>query len=258
MKKSKLTLIDFLIILCVIFAIVFAIIHISSENSNETVSFDKSTLNKIVENYLPHYMEGKIVKTTVDGYNASTGKEQEIKGEIKWIDDSKGSNVKVLIDVDGKPILAGLYEDIPQADIYIEKISLETDGTKYKNITEITLNPKNISNINDLVNEFNNYTDYEVSTVITVNEIDNIKIQELTNELYNNNGRISFKPSLNGFQTQIIITRASDDEINIANNILEDVDGVSNEITIRIYNLTQEDINKIENSSTIKNIRKIN
>ena len=65
-------------------------------------------MNKIVENYLKLYLEGNVVETTVSGYNASTGKAVELHGNISWIDDDKGSNVKVLINSNGKEYLAGI------------------------------------------------------------------------------------------------------------------------------------------------------
>ena len=124
MKKgilNKLTIVDYIIIIAVICAVVFAFIHITTDDSNDTKtsSYDSSTMNKIVENYLKLYLEGNVVETTVSGYNASTGKAVELHGNISWIDDDKGSNVKVLINSNGNEYLAGLYKDIPNADIYI-------------------------------------------------------------------------------------------------------------------------------------------
>ena len=113
MKKgilNKLTIVDYIIIIAVICAVVFAFIHITTDDSNDTKtsSYDSSTMNKIVENYLKLYLEGNVVETTVSGYNASTGKAVELHGNISWIDDDKGSNVKVLINSNGKEYLAGI------------------------------------------------------------------------------------------------------------------------------------------------------
>ena len=113
MKKGilkKLTIVDYIIIIAVICAVVFAFIHITTDDSNDTKtsSYDSSTMNKIVENYLKLYLEGNVVETTVSGYNASTGKAVELHGNISWIDDDKGSNVKVLINSNGKEYLAGI------------------------------------------------------------------------------------------------------------------------------------------------------
>jgi hypothetical protein len=260
MKKPKFTIIDYLIIICVVCAIAFAFIHISSDNedSSQSISYDSSTLNKIVEKYLSFYREGNIVRTTVSGFNASTGEKQEISGTIEWMDDDKGSNVKILINSDGNYILAGLYKDLPQADFYIEQISLETNGEKYQNVTEITLNPKNITELNDLINSLNKSNmSYEVSTIVTLNNPDNIQYQSAFNKLYENGGRISIKPTLTGFQSQITITQATAKEINIANDILGNIDGTTDKITIRIYNYNEQDLKSLEKISTIENIRKI-
>ena len=113
MKKGilkKLTIVDYIIIIAVICAVVFAFIHITTDDSNDTKtsSYDSSTMNKIVENYLKLYLEGNVVETTVSGYNASTGKAVELHGNISWIDDDKGSNVKLLINSNGKEYLAGI------------------------------------------------------------------------------------------------------------------------------------------------------
>ncbi|MDL2246878.1 adhesin [Methanobrevibacter sp. OttesenSCG-928-K11] len=260
MKKPKFTIVDYLIIICVVCAIAFAFIHISSDNddSSQSISYDSSTLNKIVEKYLSFYREGNIIKTTASGYNASTGEKQEISGTIEWMDDDKGSNVKILINSNRNYILAGLYKDVPQADFYIEQISLETNGEKYENLTEITLSPKNITQLNDLISNLNNSdTKYEVSTVVTLNDPDNLEYQSVFNKLYENGERISIKSTLTGFQSQITITQATAKEINIANDILGNTDGTTDKIIIRIYNYNEKDIESLEKISTIDNIRKI-
>ncbi len=47
----------------------------------------------------------------------STGESVELHGNITWIDDDKGSNVKVLsANSNGKEYLAGLYKDILNAN----------------------------------------------------------------------------------------------------------------------------------------------
>ncbi len=141
----------------------FAFIHITTDDSDDvkTSSYDSSTMNKIVENYLKLYMEGNIVETTVSGYNASTGESVELHGNITWIDDDKGSNVKVLINSNGKRIPSRIIQKIfPNADIYIDTISLESDGNKFNNLTEVTINPENITSLSDLISGIDNNTDY--------------------------------------------------------------------------------------------------
>ncbi|MCC7554391.1 MAG: adhesin [Methanobacteriaceae archaeon] len=257
MKKPKFTLVDYLIIIGIICAIGFAFIHIATDNEEESVSFDSSTLNKIGEKYLSFYKEGKVVKTTVTGQNATNNQEIEVTGEVEWIDEGKSSSTKILINSNGNRLIAGLYEDVPEADIYIEQISLETTSEKYNNITDVTLKPKNINQINELLPELDNNTYYEITTTIALDEVDDIKVQELLNNLSSENKRVSIKPSTSGLENQLIITRATQDEINTANDLLESQEGVSEEIIVRIYNSTPEDINIIKNDSNVKNIREI-
>ena len=260
MKKgilNKLTIVDYIIIIAVICAVVFAFIHITTDDSNDTKtsSYDSSTMNKIVENYLKLYLEGNVVETTVSGYNASTGKAVELHGNISWIDDDKGSNVKVLINSNGKEYLAGLYKDIPNADIYIDTISLESDGNKFNNLTEVTINPENITSLSDLISGIDNNTDYEITTTVSVDELSTIDYQDLSNNLYSHDKRISLKGSNTGLYNQLIITRATSEEINLADNILGNFDGKTSPITIRIYDCSEQDLKTIENNYNVTNIK---
>ena len=261
MKKgilSKLTIIDYIIIIAVICAIVFAFIHITTDDSDDTTtssSYDSSTMNKIVENYLKLYREGNIVETSVSGHNASTGQPVELHGNISWIDDDKGSNVKVLINSNGHEYLAGLYKDIPNADIYIDTISLETNGKKFNNLTEVTISPENITSLNGLISGINNNTNYEITTSISIDELSTIKYQDLTNNLYSHDKRISLKGSNTGLYNQLSLTRATGEEINLADGILGNFDGTTGQITLRIYDCTGEDLKTIENNYNVTNIK---
>ena len=260
MKKgilNKLTIVDYIIIIAVICAVVFAFIHITTDDSNDTKtsSYDSSTMNKIVENYLKLYLEGNVVETTVSGYNESTGKAVELHGNISWIDDDKGSNVKVLINSNGKEYLAGLYKDIPNADIYIDSISLETNGKKFNNLTEVTVKPENITSLNELISGIGNTTNYEITTAIAVDELTTINYQDLTNSLYSHDKRISIKGSNAGIYNQLIITRATGDEINLADGILGNFNGATSPITIRIYDCSEQDLKTIENNYNVTNIK---
>ena len=243
MKKgilNKLTIVDYIIIIAVICAVVFAFIHITTDDSNDTKtsSYDSSTMNKIVENYLKLYLEGNVVETTVSGYNASTGKAVELHGNISWIDDDKG-----------------LYKDIPKADIYIDSISLETNGKKFNNLTEVTVKPENITSLNELISGIGNTTNYEITTAIAVDELTTINYQDLTNSLYSHDKRISIKGSNAGIYNQLIITRATGDEINLADGILGNFNGATSPITIRIYDCSEQDLKTIENNYNVTNIK---
>lgn len=254
--KKRFTLIDYAIIILVICAIVFAFIHITSDNqaTDEKTSYDSSTLNKIVEKYLNYYRQGLIVSTSIEGYNSTDGQPVSISGNILWMDDDRGSNVKAIVNSNGHEYLAGLYNQVPEADIYIESMTLEVNGDKYNNLTEITVNPKNITSLNDL--KLNNNTNWEISTSITLDSLDSTKMQEITNSLYSNHDRISVKGLNSGLNNQLSLTRATGDEITDANNILGEFNGVSDRISIRIYNCTGSDIDAVKNNFDVINIQK--
>lgn len=259
---KRFTIIDILIILCIIGALVFAFIHTGgNEEKSESVSFDSSTLNKFAEKYLSFYQEGKVVKTHVGGYNASSGEYQELSGTVLWVDDKKGYDVKVLIDVDGdssnKPILATLYKDITDADIYIEHITLETSGEKYKNVTEIEINPQNISTLNELATKMGNNTNYTISTTIAIDEKDSKTFQELSNELFLNGKKQSIRPVSESIYNQIALVMAGKNELSIASEILGTINGKTDMITIRLYNSSPEEIKSIEKAFDVVNVKKI-
>jgi uncharacterized protein YpmB len=73
MKKSgffnKITIIDILIIICIIGAIGFAVYHMVDDDSSKAsaTSFDYSTNAKILETYLNYYHNGNKVTSTIVG-----------------------------------------------------------------------------------------------------------------------------------------------------------------------------------------------
>lgn len=256
--KIKFTLIDYAIIILVICAVVFAFIHITShdETTSESTSYDSSTLNKIVEKYLTYYRQGYIVNTTVHGHDANTGEAVTLAGNILWIDDDRGSNVKALVDSNGSQYLVGLYNHVPNADVYIDSMTLEMNGDKYSNLTEIKANPKNVSSISDLISGIGNNTDYEITTTISVDSFESNEIQEVINALFQSDDRISIKASNTGLTDQINIVRGTSAELTQASNILGDFNGITSKITIRIYNCSDDDVNTIKSNFDVINIQK--
>jgi hypothetical protein len=265
MKKIKLkeilkkfTWVDMIIILCVVVAVVFAFTHIGgNEDKTQSISFDSSTMNKFYDKYSSFYREGKIVKTHLGGYNSSSGEYQELYGTIVWIDDYKGTNVKVLIDVNGQFILAGLYKDVKNVDIYIEHITLETDSEKYNNITEIQIKPETFTNLNDITKNIPNETNYTISMTIAIDLKDSKILQNLTNTLQINGKRESIRPPGDSVQNQLTIITAQKNELTVASEILGTINGQTGIITIRIYNTSNKDIQAIKNSFDVINIRKV-
>ncbi len=257
MKKilKKFSLVDYIIIILVICAVIFAFIHITSDDSSDIqkTAFDASTVNKISETYFNYYKDGNIVKSSVNGFNSTTGEEVSVNGTVKWIGDNGGSDVKLLIETENETYLVGLYKNIPNADIYINTISLESDGSKYENLVELTLKPEKITSLNDLVNEIPNGTDYEITTTISLDSIDTTKIQEMTNLINSHGKRLAITSSNNDLQLYLV--RANGDNINDGNTVLGNINGVTNDITLRIYNCTDSQLNAIKNSYDVTKVR---
>lgn len=131
---KKFTIIDYIIIILVICAVAFAFIHITTNDSSniQKTAFDESTMNKIPDTYSKYYKDGFIVNSTVDGFNSSTGNRTTISGNVIWVDNDGGNDVKILIENENGTFLTGLYRYNPDADIYTDHISLESNGEKYK------------------------------------------------------------------------------------------------------------------------------
>ena len=240
MKKprflSKITIIDLLIIICIIGAAGFAIYHMADDDSSNAsaTSFDYSTNAKILETYLNYYQNGNKVTSTIAGRDSSTGEKIELSGDVLWLGESEKEKVNVLIDNDGRELLAGFYKDVPNADIFINSISLESNGDTYNNIKDIEFAPKEITNINDLASEIPNGTQYEISTSIAIDNLDSVKYQKLLNALYNNK-----KPCIvlkDGQTDALEINRANETDLKTASKILGDFNGQTGPIKIRTYN----------------------
>ena len=89
-----------------------------------------------------------------------------------------------------------------------------------------------------------------------MNSLESNKLQEITNILFKNDERISFKGSNSGLTDQINIVRATNDDVTQVNPILGNFNGITNEITIRIYNCSDYDIENIKNNYNVTNIQK--
>jgi len=252
--KIKFTLVDYIIIILVICAVIFAFIHITTDDSSniQKTAFDSSTINKLPETYLNYYKDGHIVKATIEGFNSTNGNKTTLNGTVKWVDE--GSSVRVLIESNNNTYLAGLYKNVPNADIYIDKISIETDGSVYENLTEFSVNAKNITSLNDLRKNITN-ANYDISTTIATNPINNGKMQELENVISMHNKRLAIKTTNTEFENQLIITKADKQTLDDGNSVLGNVSGVTEKITIRIYNCSDSDIQNIKNNYDVTNIR---
>ena len=240
MKKpgflNKITIIDILIIICIIGAVGFAIYHITDDDSTKAsaTSFDYSTNPKMLETYLDYYKEGKIVTSEIVGTDAKSGEKIELNRRVLWLGEDGNGRVNVLLDDNGKPLLAGFYIDVPNADLFIDSMSLESNGDTYKNLKDITVSPKEINNLNDLISEIPNGTHCEISTSISIDNFDSVKYQKLLNALNENK-----KPCIvlrNSQINTLEINRANKADLEIASEILGDFNGQTSQIRLRTYN----------------------
>lgn len=250
--KLKFTIIDYIIIILVICAVIFAFIHITSDDTStiQKTAFDSSTANKIIDTYSNYYKDGYIVKATLNGFNSTNGEEVTINGTVKWVDD--GNIAKILVQSENGTYLTGLYKNVKNADIYMDKISLESDGSKYENLKEFTIKPKEITSLNDLVKDLNG-SDYEISTTISLDSVDSTKIQEIENKIESHNKRLSIKSNDNN--NQLILTQSDKQNIEDGNSVLGSFNGITDEITIRIYNCSDNQANSIKENYDVVNIR---
>lgn len=252
--KLKFTLIDYIIIILVICAIAFAFIHITSDDSSniQKTAFDASTMNKLPETYLNYYKEGKIVKATVKGINSTNGEEVTLNGTVKWVDEE--SSTKILIESNNKTYLTGLYKNVNNADIYLDTISLESDGSVYENLKEFKIKPQNITSLNDL-NKNLTGCDYEISTSVSIDSIDSIKVRELENEINSHDKRLAIKTTNTELINELILSKANNQNLEDGNNILGNINGMTDEITIRVYDCSDSTLNNIKNNYEVTNIR---
>lgn len=250
--KLKFTLIDYIIIILVICAVIFAFIHITSDDTStiQKTAFDSSTANKIIDTYSNYYKDGYIVKATLNGFNSTNGEEVTINGTVKWVDD--GNIAKILVQSENETYLTGLYKNVKNADVYMDKISLESDGSKYQNLKEFTIKPKEITSLNDLVKDLNG-SDYEISTTISLDSVDSTKIQEIENKIESHNKRLSIKSNDNN--NQLILTQSDKQNIEDGNSVLGSFNGITDEITIRIYNCSDDQLNAVKENYDVVNIR---
>lgn len=251
---KRFTIIDYLIIILIICAIAFAFIHITSDDSSkiEKTAFDATTINKLPETYLNYYKDGKIVKTTINGFNSTTGEELTLNGTIIWVDES--TTVKVLVESGNETYLAGLYKNTPNADIFINTITVESDGSKYENLKEFTIAPLNITSLKDL-NKNITGTDYEISTTISVDSVDSQKIQEMENKMNSHGKRLSIKTVGTELNNQLLLVKSNNQNLEDGDSSLGQINGLSEEIKLRVYNCSDNDLNIIKNNYEIRNIR---
>jgi len=256
--KLKFTLIDYIIIILVICAIIFAFIHITTDDSSDLqkTAFDESTVNKIPDTYLKYYKDGFITKSTVEGFNSTNGESVSLNGTVIWQDNDGGNDVKLLIESNNQTYLVGLYRNVPNADIYIDHISLESNSEKYKNLCEIKVKPEEINSLNELTSKLPNNANYEITTTVSLDSLNSKDVQKITNKLLSKDKRTSIKTATSDNDNQLKISQATKENLKDADSILGTIDAVTDEITIRVYDSTDSQINEISKNFDVINIRK--
>lgn len=256
--KIKFTLIDYIIIILVIFAVVFAFIHITTDDSSDLqkTAFDESTVNKIPDTYLKYYKDGYIVKATVEGYNSTTGNKTTLNGTVIWEEDNGGNGVKLLLDSNNQTYLVGLYRTVANADVYIDHISLESNGEKYKNLCEIRVKPVEINAIKDMTDKIPKDANYELSTSVSLDSLSAQDAQKILNLISNHSKRESIKTTNNDKNNQLIIKKADAENLKDVDSVLGNSHGITDRIIIRIYDCTDSQINEISKNFDVINIRK--
>ena len=252
MKKPKFNIIDYLIIILVIVAIIFAFIHITTDDNNDVQSstYDYSSISKILNKYLDYYLKGENVNTKIVGIDSTTGEKVELSGTLVWAgEDSNNHFVGKVVTKNGSQYLVGIYSDIPYADIYINQMTLETNGTHY-NATDITVKAKEINSLSDLALDTN--STYEITATVTPDSIDAVTYQKAFNALLDN--KVLPIKRLSG-SSQFGFNRISGADLLTASDIFGSFTGETSEIKYRVYNCTNDDLELIKSNFEVKNIR---
>ena len=98
------------------------------------------------------------------------------------------------------------------------------------------------------------FRSYEITTTVTADSIETITFQQITNILFQNIERISVKAT--GYDNQLNLVRATNSEISQIDPLISNFNGITSEITLRIYNCSDSDINAIKNNYDVINIQK--
>lgn len=253
--KLKLTIIDYIIIILVVCAVIFAFIHITTDDSSDLqkTAFDESTINKIPDTYFKYYKDGYIIKANVEGFNATNGNKTTLNGTVIWEDEYGGNGVKLLIDSNNKTYLVGLYRTVPNADVYIDKISLESNGEKYKNLYEFRVKPIEISSLKDLTDKLPDDGNYEISTTLSLDSLSSKDLQKISNKLFTDSKRESIKSS--DYDNELTLKKATKQNLEDADTVLGNINAASYEITIRLYDATDSQVNEINKNFDVINMR---
>ncbi|MGC9517522.1 MAG: hypothetical protein ACP5C3_07495 [Methanomicrobiales archaeon] len=246
MKKilGKFTYLDLIIIVIVFSAIIMAFYNTADSQYNiQKYTFDSMEMEKANLKFQDLYGSGKIVYSRLSGYNSIDGKKETIYGEVLWSNEKE-----MLLNVNGSKILASNYQN-RFADFYFESITLEVVGYE-NNTVDVILEPINITSVNELI--FDIPEEYRISAYLTVTPQESSLLQKLDNELYL---RENYSPVSTADNNDILnLTWANSTDLKIIDEVIGDLDGVSSYITIRIFNVSDDTLEKLKNEYKIKKI----
>ena len=83
-----------------------------------------------------------------------------------------------------------------------------------------------------------------------------LKKQEIKNKIKSDDKRTSIKTATTDMENQLIITKATKDNLKDADSVLGNFNAVTNEITIRIYDCDDNQLNEISKNFEVEKIRK--
>lgn len=255
---SRFTIIDILIIVFFVGALVFSIYTIISDDAGgvETYIFDSQTIQNLPDKYSTLYNNGEIVHADITGFDKE-GNDISANGTVIWVDVYKGGNIKVEIlpDNSSTPIMAAY--DADDADIYINQITLKSNGKKYKNVTDLEIQSQKISTLSKFVSGIPKGTNYTISTRISINNVNNNVFQNLSNAMYSDLKKESIRPTFKNSYLQLALVMANNEDINLASKILGNINGESDTINIRIYNSNKEQIEAIKKNYDVISINNV-
>lgn len=223
MAKKRFNIIDVGIIVFILLVGILAFTRTSTEVQSFT--FDAQDFGRIVRKYSELDQDGFVVNARVIGFDARTGEDITVDGMVTW-----SSSAMLVIQSEGRNISVGgpaaRLEDVNATIVILEAVN----ETAVKNIT---LAPMRISSLEQLIpQEAGN--NFKLHTQISVAETEPLKLQEVINALRSKLRYVSVYPL--SVKNTINIEGAGREDLQIAADILGEIDGLSGIVTVRVYN----------------------
>ena len=110
-----------------------------------------------------------------------------------------------------------------------------------------------ISSLKELTNKLPDGANYDITTTLSVDSLNSKDLQKITNKILEHSKRESIKTS--DYDNEIILKKASKENLKDADSVLGNINGITNDITIRIYNATDSQVNEINKNFDVINMR---